>query len=96
MSFNVDMEFIKIFSILHIKHRSLVLLVQTEIGMLHDFVKFRQWKGRQRETKVTKSDRFLGPKVPQKGPLFVLCHNSKKNWPFFIAFHCIKFLPSNF
>ena len=36
---------------IEVKHRSLVLLVQTEIGMLHNFVKFRQWKGRQRETK---------------------------------------------
>ena len=68
----------------------------TEIGILHNFANFRQRKGSQRETRRDNSDRFLGPNLPQKGPLCDLCHTRKKNWPFLMAFPCIKFLERKF
>ena len=68
-------------------------LQQTEIGILHDFAKIRQRKGSQGKTN---SDRFLGPNLPQKGPLCDLCHNRTKNWLFLMAFTCIKFKNNRF
>ena len=69
------------------KNQSLILLrskqALTKIGILHNFANFRQRKDSQGETRRANSDRFLGPNLPQKGPLCDLCHNRKTNCLFF-------------